>query len=272
MLVLKKIKESLKTISYIETIAQVYQEVAKIRMNQIRESVLKTREFIEELLKIYGTIKSAYPVKIFFKKKKRVLVYLSSNERFYGTLIFDIWKEVEKYLSEKEGDLVVVGRMGKYLAEKSGFGLKFYYFELDDENPNIKEIRKIFNFIKNYEEILIFHGKFKTVLTQQVAITNISGIEIEKEKLIKKKTYYLFEPSPEEILKFFEEELLFSFFYQTLWEHQLSRYATRLIQMHQAQKNAQKLKEIMKKEQEKIKRKIYNKKQIEQFFSQKLWI
>ncbi len=271
MLVLKKIKEALNTISYIETIAQVYQEIAKIKMDQIRESVLKNREFIEELLEIYGAIKSAYPFKIKPEKSERVLVYLSSNERFYGTLIFDIWKEVEKYLSEKKGNLVVVGRIGKYLAEKSGLGLKFYYFELNDENPEIKEIKKIFDFVKNYEEILVFHGKFKTVLTQQVAITNISGVEIEKEKLTKNKIY-LFEPSPEEILKFFEEELLFSFFYQTLWEHQLSRYAIRMIAMHEAQENAQKFKERMKKEEEKIKKKIYNKKQIEQVFAQKLWI
>jgi F-type H+-transporting ATPase subunit gamma len=271
MLVLKKIKETLKTIFYIETIAQVYQEAAKTKMNEIRESVLKTREFIEELLEVYGTIKSVYPFKISFRKKEEVVVFLSSNERFYGKLIFDIWKEVEKYLSEKKSDLVVVGRMGKNLAEKSSFNLKFHYFELNDENPDVKDIRKIFDFIKNYEKILVFHGKFKTVLTQQVVITNISGIEIEKEKSTKEKPY-LFEPSPEEILNFFEEELLFSFFYQTLWEHQLSRYATRMIAMHQAQENAQKLKEIIKKEQEKIKRKIYNKKQIEQVFGQKLWI
>jgi F-type H+-transporting ATPase subunit gamma len=271
MLALKKIKETLKTIFYIETIAQVYQEIAQIKMNQIRKSVLKTREFIEELLEIYGTIKSAYPAKIYPRKKERVVVFLSSNERFYGKLIFDIWKEVEKYLSEKKAILAVVGKMGKYLVEKSFLNLKFRYFDLDDENPEIKDIRKIFDFIKNFEEILIFHGKFKTVLTQQVAITNISGIEIEKEKLTEKKTY-LFEPSPEEVLKFFEEELLFSFFYQTLWEHQLSRYATRMITMHQAQENAKKLKETIKKKEEKIKRKIYNKKQIEQIFSQKLWI
>jgi F-type H+-transporting ATPase subunit gamma len=271
MLALKKIKENLKTISYIETIARVYQEIARIKMHQIQESVLKAREFIEELLKLYGLIKSIYPWQIKTEKKKRVLVFLSSNERFYGSLILDIWKEVEKYLSEKGGDLIIVGRMGKYLAEMSGWGANFYYFELDDEKPEIENIKEIFDFLKEYEEILVFHGKFRTVLTQKVTVTNVSGKKMEKEPLEKEKNY-LFEPSPEEVLKFFEEELVFSFFNQVLWEHQLSRYATRMVAMYQAEENAKKIKKQLQKEEEKIKRKFYNKKQIEQFSSQALWI
>jgi F-type H+-transporting ATPase subunit gamma len=273
MPVLKKIKENLRLISYIEMVARVYQESAKMKMNQIRENVLRNREFIDELLKVYFLIKSGSPVskkKIKVTKKKRILVFLSSNERFYGNLILDIWKEVEKFFKDWGGDLAIVGRMGKYLAEKSGFKEEIYYFDLDDERPEIEKIKDIVEFLKNYEEILVFHGRFHTVLTQKVTITNISGKEIE-EKRVEKKVDYLFEPSPEEILKFFEEELIFSFFNQCLWEHQLSRYATRMVGMYQAEENAKKLKNKLLIEEMKIKREINNKKQIEQFSQFQLW-
>jgi F-type H+-transporting ATPase subunit gamma len=268
MPILKKIKESIRTISYIENIARIYQEVAKIRMNEIREMVLKNREFIEELLKVYRLVRGFQFEKGRVQKKERVLVFLSSNERFYGSLILDIWREVERYLKEKGGDLAVVGRMGKYLAERSDLKLNFFYFELDDEKPELEKVKEIVEFLKGYDEILVFHGKFRTVLDQRVEVTNIGGREVGKEKVEKP---YLFEPSPEEVAKFFEEELLFSFFNQVLWDHQLSRYATRMVSMYRAQENAKNLKEKMRMEMEKLKREIYNKKQIEQFVSYKLW-
>jgi ATP synthase F1 gamma subunit len=268
MPILKKIEKNIRTISYIENISRVYQEIAQMRMNQIREMVLRNREFIEELLKVYKVVRGFLFEKKRIEKKKRVLVFLSSNERFYGSLILDIWREIEKFFKEKGGDLAIVGKMGRYLVERSNLKLNFFYFDLDDEKPELEKIKEIVDFVKAYEEILVFHGRFKTVLNQEVEITNIGGRETEKEKIEKS---YLFEPSPEEVAWFFEEELLFSFFNQVLWDHQLSRYATRMVSMYRAQENAKKLKEKMRIKMEKLKREIYNKKQIEQFASYKLW-
>jgi len=268
MATIKNIEKRIKLISHIETITKVYQEVARIRMNQIREKVLRNREFIEELLRVYKLVRPRRFEKKNIQKKKRVLVFLSSNERFYGTLIWDIWKEVEKILKEKGGDLIIVGKMGRYLVEKSEIKLNFFYFDLDDEKPELERVKEIVDFLKNYEEILVFHGKFKTVLNQKVEISSIGEKEIEKEKESK---FYLFEPSQKEVVRFFEEELLFAFFNQLLWDHQLSRYATRMMAMYKAQENAKKVKERLAKEKEKLKRILYNKKQIEQFSGYKLW-
>jgi F-type H+-transporting ATPase subunit gamma len=265
---LKKFKEKINAISLIESIARIYQEMALTKMNQIRDNVLRNGKFIEELLKIYRIVKSEAPKESEVKKEKKVVVFLSSNERFYGSLIYDIWQEVKKYLKNEKGDLVIIGKMGQYLAKEEKFKEKFYYFDLDDEKPELKKVKEIVEFLKNYKEILVFHGKFKTVITQKVSITNIGGIEIKEEKL---KKHYLFEPSLEEVLNFFEEELLFSFFYQTIWDHQLSRYATRMVSMYQAQENAKKIKEDLRKKGERLRKNIYNKKQLETISAYQLW-
>ena len=47
----------------------------------------------------------------------------------------------------------MVGRIGKYLAEGSGFGHKLMYFELNDEKPEKEAIKDIAEFIKNYEKV-----------------------------------------------------------------------------------------------------------------------
>ena len=276
MPILKKIKEDLKAVSNIETITRTYQEIANLRMNEIRQKVLNNREFIEELSQVYTLAKKAYLV--FFKKEKpfikpkgeRVVVFLSGNERFYGTLFSDIWRELLNYLAKNKADLAVVGRMGKYLAERSGFGYKMFYFELNDDKPEKNRLREIIDFIKNYEEIIIFHGRFQTILSQKVVQSNISGGVTLEEELEEVKSY-LFEPSPEAVLEFFETELLSAFFNQTILEHRLSKYAARMVAMYQATENAKKRGRKLKIEQKKIERQLLNRKQIELFSGSQLW-
>jgi len=282
MPIFKKIKENLKALSNIETITRAYQEIANLRMNEIRQTVLSNREFIEELSRVYTLAKKAYPALLkmgggamkkgesFIKRGRgKVAVFLSGNKPFYGTLILDIWQEIQGDLKEKGGDLVVVGRTGKYFAETSGWGMKMFYFELDDEKPERERVKEIIEFLENYEEIIIFHGRFHTVLSQKVVQTNISGITLEKE--LGEVKSYLFEPPLEAILEFFETELMSAFFNQTLLEHRLSRYATRMVAMYQATENAEKIREKLETEQKKLERQLLNKKQIEVFSGFQLW-
>jgi len=282
MAILKEIKENLKAISNIETITRTYQEIADLRMNQIRQRALNNREFIEELSQVYISAKKAYIVlfkkeelmkeeKSFIKRQgRRVVVFLSCNERFYGTLILDIWRELLNYIAEKGADLAVVGRIGKYLAESSGFGHKMFYFELDDDNPEKERVKGIIDFIKKYEEIIIFHGRFQTILSQRVVQSNISG-EVTPEKELAEVKTYLFEPSAEAVLEFFETELMSAFFNQTILEHRLSRYATRMVAMYQATENAKERKRKLKIEQKKLERQLLNRKQAELFSGYQLW-
>ena len=57
---LKKINEQLKIISALNTITTVYQEIAHLKMFEIRKEVLRTRDFLDELAKVYHSIKKSY--------------------------------------------------------------------------------------------------------------------------------------------------------------------------------------------------------------------
>ena len=282
MAVIREIKENLKTISSLKTITRTYQEIANLRMNKIRQGVLNNREFIEELSRVYTLAKRAYISQLkkkgvkkeeeFLIKqgKERVIVFLSGNQRFYGTLILDIWRDLLNYLATKKGVLVVVGRRGKYLAERSGFGHKMTYFELDDDRPEKWRIKEIIEFIRNYGEVIIFHGRFQTILSQKVVQSNISRAIIPEKELAEIKTY-LFEPSAKVVLEFFETELMSAFLNQVILEHQLARYASRMVAMHQATENAEERKRKLEMERKKLENQLFNKKQIELFSGFQLW-
>ncbi len=283
---LKQIKENLTATASIETIANLYQEIAHLRMNQIRQRVLSNREFTEELFQIYSRIKKAYINSLkkgeILKKKelertsfikrngRKIAVFLSSNQFFYGSLILDIWHKLLSYLSKNKADLAITGKIGKYLAGRSGLRIKMFYFELDDDNPERQQVKKIMDFIKNYEEIIVFHGKFSTAISQKPVQDNISGgVTLGKE--LGEVKNYLFEPSPEAILEFFETELMSAFFNQAILEHRLSRYAARMVAMYQATENAKEIRKKLKREQRKLEYQLSNKKQIELFAGFQLW-
>jgi len=278
MPVLKEIEENLKSLENIETIIQVYQEVANLRMNKIRQEVLRNRRFIEDLSEVYLRVNQAYNV--YFKNKKRrekiekkkgrIVIFFSANQKFYGNLILEIFSKTAEFLKKKSSDLIIIGRIGRSLMEKTNLKVKKYYFELDDNYPEKKEIKKIIELIKNYKEIIAFHGKFHTILSQKVTETIISK-EILEEKERRSTKNYLFEPSPEEILDFFERELFSSFFYHSLLEHQLAKYASRTISMFRANENLKNVRNQLEIKKKRLISQLFNKKQINLFGGYHLW-
>jgi len=280
MATIKEIGESLETVSAIAAITSVYQDLAYWRMNQIQKEVLKTRKFVEGIAEIYKKVKSSYfaslkkkgggleKISFIAQKREEVVVFLSANEFFYGTLILDVWRKVLNYLNENKADLVVIGKIGQHLSRREG--LKTKNFNLDNDWPEIEKIKEIVEFVKNYQKVTVFHGKFETVLNQKPALTDISG-GIPLEEKTKEVKMYLFEPSPEAILQFFETEILSALFNQTLLEHRLARYAARMMAMYEATESAKEMKENLEKTKIKLRRQLENKRQIELFSSFKLW-
>lgn len=273
MATLKEIEEDIKSIEVIKSISNIYHEIANFRMRQIRERVLKNRYFFEELLGVYQRVKSASLLinkgkekeeknKTEEKKKEEIIVVLSANKPFYGSLILDIWKAALAYYKKKNPDLLVVGRIGKYLVESSGLGYKMFYFELSDDHPEKENIAAIIDFIKPYKRIVVFYGKYKTVISQNPVMSEISELPFKKVEDVEK---YLFEPSPEAILDFFEKEIIAALFHQCLLEHQLARYASRVISMYRARENAKNFENNLEKIKRRLKKQIENKEQIELF-------
>jgi len=287
MLLLRKINEDLETVKSISTITSIYQEIAQMKMKQIRGSVLENRFFLEEILKVYRRARKAFLVSLekegkknkietsilpFLKKRgETVIVFLSANQPFYGPLISNIWQNCYSFLEKNKADLVVVGRIGKYLSERSGLGHKIFYYELNDEKPEEEAIKEIVEFVKDYGRVIVFHGKYQTVARQEIVKSEISTQPLIKKGEEEKVKLYLFEPSPKEILEFFETEIFAALFNQTILEHQLAKFSSRMVAMYRATENAKKMERELEIKKRKLKKELANKEQINLFLGSQLW-
>lgn len=287
MATLKSIKENLETVEIISTITSAYQEIAKMRMNQIRNNVLKNRLFLEEMAKIYQKVKTAYfsalkqsfykkiggdLEKITFLKKRRgaAVIFCSANQPFFGGLIYNIGSVLFNFLIKRRADLIVVGKTGKDLVSRFYPSKKYFYFDLNDDKPKEDELKKIIDFVKDYQTVLVFHGKFESVTKQTIAVSEISG-NLPTQEGGKIAKQYLFEPSPQEIFRFFETEIFASLLKHAFFEHQLAKFAARLLAMYEATEKAKERKKEFELKKIRLQKDIFNKKQVNLFSGYKLW-
>ncbi len=287
----KDLQETLNLVEAISVVTGAYQEIARTKMNQIRTMVIKNREFLERLSVVHFSVKSAYLHSLSLKEKERkraysfikknnkeVVIFLSSNQPFYGKLILNIYLKALDYLKyHRNADFVVVGRLGKFLAESHSTKTRFEYFELSDDNLYDKDnLRRIVDFVKQYKTISVFYGKFINPFVQKPAMADISGnLIISQGSLLESLSLgdekVLFEPSPEKVLAFFETEIVASLFSQIVWEHQLAKFASRMMAMYQATENAKEEKIKILQKIRYLRKQSLNKKQINIVSGFRIW-
>ena len=205
------------------------------------------------------------------KNGKRVDVLLSANEHLYGTLILDIWGHYLNEINSQKSDAVVVGSFGKYLANNEKISGELIYFDLDDDQPEAEQIKKIVDVISNYEKVMVHHGQMISVITQEPVQSEISGGISYGQKIQKGAKRYLFEPSPEKILEFFETEVIGALFNQTVLEHELARFAARMIAMDQATENANEEIKKINRQLSNLRKRVLNSKQLQVYAGFDLW-
>ena len=167
-------------------------------------------------------------------------------------------------------DGAVVGTFGKYLVKNDNeIDQNVTYFDLSDDKPNSIQIDKIIKHISKYEQIFVYYGKLVTVLNQLPTKEQISGGASLQQKEKGKK--YLFEPSPQKIMEFFETEIIAALFNQKIFDHQLSRFASRMVAMDLATENANEIIKKLDREYKSLKRRVMNRKQLEVFAGITLW-
>lgn len=282
----KVVLEELAALNSIKDLAQSYEEIAVVRMQNIKDSVLKTRDFLADLSDVYVDLKSSYgrEVKELMEERKKggkflipslqkngktLNVYLSSNGRLYGAVTQKTFKLFIQDLKKPEAqgsDIVVIGSAGKEMFEGSGSSRPFEYFEIPDTSVDVSHIKKLMQKFLQYEKVYVYYGKFGNVVQQAPIASSITGEEIfetETPTHVAREDRFIFEPTLQKIFHFFETQIMANLFSQTLLENQLARHASRVNAMEEALIHIEEESKKLKQETVRIKHLTQNKKQLE---------
>lgn len=282
----KKLIEDLEAINTIKNLAESYEEVAVVKMQRLKDSVLKTRDFLADLSDVFVDLKSSYEreVKELMKKRKEgdkrilpilqkngktLIVYLSSNGKLYGAVTqktFKLFIQDVRNPDNARADIFIIGSAGKEMYEASGHVRQFEYFSIPDTTVNTDHIKSLMQKFLPYEQVHIYYGKFDNVVTQSPIATSISGEEIFETPITHptpREDRFIFEPDLEKIFHFFETQIMANLFSQTLIENQLARHASRVNAMEEALVHIQEESKRIAKLQNTLKHQLQNKKQLE---------
>jgi ATP synthase F1 gamma subunit len=274
----KKIITQIKDLQGFKSLITAYEEIASIRMKKTRDSVLYNRAYMNAIEEIFEEVRITYARQARALAKRRgrvpkltflahngktVAVFLSANTGLYGEIIHRTYQEFTQEITAGNVEATIVGRYGLSLFINSFPDKPYTYFDLPDSDVQPADLAQIIRHIVQYEEIHIYYGKFLSVIKQEPTRWVVSAeISLDTEDGKAPKTSYLFEPSLEEILIFFETELFASLFDQSVNESQLAKYASRVISMNRADKNIDLTLKKLELEHLRINHHEFNKKQV----------
>lgn len=280
----RQLKDEISINSQLKLMTQAYQEHAITQINLARYSVVSSRAFMEELSEVFSNVKTSYEIYLkaigkkgqkklqekLEKNGREVLILLSANGKFYGDLVTKVGRTFIEAAKTKDADLVIVGTEGKKLFEESRINKPFDFFQIPDTSITIEMLRPLIVKIIQYKKATIFYGRFDNIITQEPTSGSLTG-DMPKAQEKKGETNFIFEPSVENIMEFFESQIFSMLLNQTVSEGKLARFASRIKAMEFAQNNLEKQLEQLIGTQRRLKSMTINKKQIQLFAGQALW-
>jgi F0F1-type ATP synthase gamma subunit len=258
----KDLGEEIRQVSSLGQLVEVYGEIASFRMKKIRDFVLKNRDFLNSINDIFrdalgsysrklaqlvakGKLKKGGKVTFLAHNGKTVAVFISANTGFYGGIVQATYRKFLEETRDADVEITIIGRLGRSLFVGAQPKTPYTYFELKDYGVDRKKIAEVVRHLVQYEKIVVYYGRYNTVITQIPSRFSISaGTEVGKDDG-RNQMIYIFEPSVEKILMFFETEIFASLFDQSIRESQLAKFASRILAMDKADQNIEnKLKEL----------------------------
>lgn len=275
----KEIFQEKAQVGVLAQLSEVFGEIAAIRMKKIRDSVLKNRNFLSAIESIFrdslsayakklselvqkGKIKEGGKVTFLAHNGKTVLVLISANTGFFGEVVKEVFDKFIEDVRSKDCEVTIIGKLGRSLYLSKEPNRPYTFFDLPDYGIDAGKLSSAIKHLVQYEEIKIYFGKYQSVVTQKPTTYEITAGTPISGKVMEPSIAYIFEPSVEKILMFFETQIFGSLFNQAIKESQLAKFASRILAMDRASENIQKRLSILKIEGLKISHRLVNKKQL----------
>lgn len=290
----KIILENLEALNSLKDLAQSYEEIAVIRMQKIKKSVLTARDFLADLSDVFVDLKSSYNREMneLIQKRKKgdksimpllmtngklLVVYLSSNGRLYGAVTqktYRLFMQDLKKTNPAKTDILIIGTAGKEMYEGSGYGRPFTFFDIPDVGVDLQHIKGLLQKFLQYDKVKVYYGKFDNVVNQNPIGTSITGDNIFESEIVeetKREDRFIFEPVLEKIFYFFETQIIANLFSQSLLENQLARHASRVNAMEEALIHIEEEEKKLIQQRNQLKHQMQNKKQLETISGLAVW-
>lgn len=268
------IKRQIQSTKNTAKITKAMEMVSAAKMRKSQEAALIARPYAEAALKLLDNVsgsmpsKQDYPLTHKREVKKLCLLVITSDKGLCGGLNSSVLKAATKIIGEnadKEISIVTIGKKAeRFFRGKQNVVAVFENIgdtvELMETLPISRMLMKDF-LAEDCDKVVAVYTDFVSTLKQDVKVRNLLPIsessikrtidelgndEIGRTKKMVDTTEYIFEPSPEEVLKKLLPNLVETQVFHVVLESNASEHSARMVAMKSATDNANELLEDLK--------------------------
>jgi ATP synthase F1 gamma subunit len=221
------------SLSTLAELTGAFEGIASMRIAQIKEQVMQSSQFFNDLWAIYVQVRSG--TKFQFGREsddktlqKDLYIIITAEGGFSGDIDNKLVSLMLKEYDKTKIDILVVGHHGAMQLAQRGVGYKKYFkLPTKDRDINVTPITKE---IRKYKTTKLFYQQYVSLMVQDVKRIELSNVVndlgAKSSKAITTENY-IFEPSTYAVTAHLENSMMQIAVGQLILESKLAQYASR---------------------------------------------
>jgi len=249
---LQEVAEQRAAMDTIVNLTSVFEGLASMKIAQVKNQVLSSQKFFNELWEIYKQIR----VDSLFRFgrgndkdmiHKQLVMVITAEGGFSGDIDQKLIKWMLETYDPAKQDIIVIGHHGALQLLQAKVGFK-KYFTLPSRDTNIN-VRPLVQEVGHYEGTVVYYQTYVSLMTQEVKRIDLQTSVAEQaqaagtdkpDEVISEATY-IFEPSTFDVVAHLERSMTEIALSQVILDSKLAQYASRFRAMSMAKDKSNEL-------------------------------
>jgi ATP synthase F1 gamma subunit len=229
-------------------LTSAFEGIASMRIAQIKDQVLQSTEFFEELWGIYSQLRVNQSFSFGRDKSggkvidKELFIIITAEGGFSGDIDQKLIRLVLEAYDPAKNDILVIGHHGAAQLTQRGIAYK-RHFKMPVRDRDIN-VMPIIQEVQQYRSTKVFYQEYKSLMVQEVRHIELSNAVKQKGdasdkpgEVINEQTY-IFEPSTYAVAAHLERSMMQIAISQVILESKLAQYASRFRAMSSSHERA----------------------------------
>jgi F-type H+-transporting ATPase subunit gamma len=251
------IRRRVRAVKSTQQITKAMKMVSTSKLRRAQERIVRSRPFTNEMLRIFNDLASrvdpaAHPLLQNDPLQARTLLIVITGDRgLAGSFNMNVVKTAMNQMAEvsdnpgRDVALALVGRKGRDYFQRRGFDVKYeevgLFQNLKWSNAQMIAKTAIDEFLgPDISQVFLVYNEFKSVISQRVVVEQLLPIPHlnEEQSAALGNVDYLFEPTPDELLRVLLPFHVAVQIARALLESAAAEHAARMQAMDTATRNA----------------------------------
>jgi ATP synthase F1 gamma subunit len=236
------------SMSTLVELTSVFEGIASMRIAQIKNQVLQSTIFFDELWRIYTQLRvdSLFSFGRGDTTKqvidKELFIIITAEGGFSGDIDQKLVQLMLKDYTKEKQDIIVIGHHGAVQLAQRGIEYQ-KYFKLPNKDTNIN-VMPIIREVQRYRATAMYYQEYVSLMTQEVKRIELStavqdrGKATENAEDIISEETYIFEPSAYAVAAHLERSMMEIAISQLILNSKLAQYASRFRAMSASHQRA----------------------------------